>query len=98
MKRNMNTRLRLTTLAAIFAFLTPATSVLHAQVIGPSGGIDVPDGTRKCIIPRDRASQRFELFQPLSCLEQVVNVSATSGNQAESFINVNPTNPNNIVA
>ena len=35
---------------------------------------------------------------PLTCLEPVVNVSATTGNQAESFINVNPTNPNNLVA
>ena len=28
----------------------------------------------------------------------MVNVSATAGNQAESFVNVNPTNTNNIVA
>ena len=35
---------------------------------------------------------------PLACLEPVVNVSATTGNQAESFVNVNPTNPNNLVA
>jgi hypothetical protein len=62
------------------------------------GGIDVPDGTRKCLIPKDRGPQPFELFRPLACLEQVLNVSATTGNQAESFINVNPTNPNNVVA
>ena len=35
---------------------------------------------------------------PLTCLEPVVNVSATTGNQAESFVNVNPPNPNNLVA
>src|SRR5207253_9962489 len=33
-----------------------------------------------------------------TCLEAVVNVSATTGNQAESFVNVNPTNTNNLVA
>ena len=51
----MNTRLRLTMLAAVFAFLTPATSILHAQVLAATEGIDVPDGTRKCIKPKDRA-------------------------------------------
>src|SRR5260370_973286 len=35
----------------------------------------------------------FSLFQSIR-----VNVSATTGNQAESFVNVNPTNTNNIVA
>ena len=91
----MNTRLRLTILAALFAFLAPATFILQGHMIG---GIDVPNGTRKCIKPPERAQKSFELFRPLTCLEAVVNVSATTGNQAESFINVNPTNPNNIVA
>src|SRR5437762_11626740 len=94
----MNTRLCLTILAAVFAFLTPATSILHAQVLAPTGGIDVPDGTRKCIKPKERAPKPIDLFTPLTCLEAVVNVSATAGNQAESFVNVNPTNTNNLVA
>jgi hypothetical protein len=94
----MNTRLRLTALAAVFAFLMPATSILHAQVLVSTGGIDVPDGTRKCIKPPERAVKPIDLFRPLTCLEAVVNASATAGNQAESFVNVNPTNPNNIVA
>jgi len=94
----MNKRLRLTTLAAVFAFLTPAASTLHAQVLAATEGIDVPDGTRKCIKPKDRVPKPPDLFTPLACLEAVVNVSATTGNQAESFVNVNPTNPNNIVA
>ena len=94
----MNTRLRLTMLAVLFAFLTPATSTLHAQVLAATEGIDVPDGTRKCIKPKDRAPIPNNLFTPLTCLEAVVNVSATTGNQAESFVNVNPTNTNNIVA
>ena len=46
---------------------------------------------RTCVEPND-------LLAPLTCLEPVVNVSATTGNQAESFVNVNPTNTNNIVA
>src|SRR5215472_3300483 len=94
----MNTRLQLTLLATFSALLTPSTSMLHAQVVVPTKHIEVPDGTRKCIKPPERALQPFELFRPLTCLEAVVNVSATTGNQAESFINVNPTNPNNIVA
>ena len=94
----MNTRLRLTVLAAVFAFLTPATSTLHGQVLAPTGGIDVPDGTRKCIKPQERAPKPTDLLVPLVCVEPVVNVSATAGNQAESFVNVNPTNTNNLVA
>src|SRR6266576_6005658 len=93
----MNTRLCLTILA-VFAFLTPAASMLHAQVLAATEGINVPDGTRKCIKPKDRVPKPPDLFAPLSCLESVVNVSATTGNQAESFVNVNPTNPNNLVA
>ena len=59
----------------------------------------MPDGTRKCIFPQERAPRPTDLLLvPLTCLEPVVNVSATTGNQAESFINVNPTNPNNLVA
>ena len=86
-------------LATVFAFLTPATSILHAQMRSGDRRIDVPDGTRKCIIPKDRAPRPTDLLMvPLTCLEPVVNVSATTGNQAESFINVNPTNTNNLVA
>ena len=94
----MNTRLHLIMLATVFAFLTPTTSILHAQVSAATEGIDVPDGTRKCIKPKERAPIPTGLFTPLTCLEPVVNVSATAGNQAESFVNVNPTNPNNLVA
>src|SRR5436305_238402 len=47
----MNTRLHLTSLTAVFAFLTPATSILHAQMRTAIQGRDVPDGTRKCILP-----------------------------------------------
>ena len=94
----MNTRLRLTALAAVFAFLTPPTFTLHARMLGPEA-IEVPDGTRKCIKPKDRAPKPTDLlFAPLTCLESVVNVSATAGNQAESFVVVNPTNTNNLVA
>src|SRR5437588_1710215 len=94
----MNTHLRLTTLAAVFAFLTPATSTLHAQVLAATEGINVPELPRKCIKPKERAVKPIDLFTPLTCLEAVVNVSATAGNQAESFVNVNPTNTNNLVA
>ena len=47
---------------------------------------------------QDRVPLRPDGFVPLACMVPVVNVSATTGNQAESFVNVNPTNPNNLVA
>src|SRR5438105_2499536 len=96
---HMNTRLRLTALAAVFAFLTPPTFTLHARMLGPEA-IEVPDGTRKCIKPKDRAPKPTDLllFAPLTRLEPVVNVIATAGNQSESFANVNPTNTANLVA
>ena len=94
----MNTRLIPTMLAALLALITPTTSTSHAQMLQTTQGINVPDGTRKCILPPQRASRPFELFTPMACLEAVVNVSATTGNQAESFINVDPTNPNRVVA
>src|SRR5262245_53236508 len=94
----MKTRLLLTALAAVLAFLTPGTSTLHAQVLTPTEGIHVPELPRKCIKPKDRAPVLTDLLAPLTCLEPVVNVSATPGNQAESFVVVNPTNTSNLVA
>src|SRR5881394_4042551 len=95
----MNTRLRLTALAAVFAFLAPANSALHARMLAPMG-IEVPDGTRKCIWrkPDNRVPVPTDLFVPLACSAPVVNVSATAGNQEESFVVVNPTNTSNLVA
>jgi hypothetical protein len=97
----MNTRLPMTALAAVFAFVMNATSTLHAQVLAATEGIDVPELPRKCIKPKERALVPTDLLKPVvpfGCLEPVVNVSATLGNQAESFVNVNPTNTNNLVA
>jgi hypothetical protein len=94
----MNTRLRLTIVAVVFAFLTAITFIFHGQLLAGTADINVSEAPHKCIMPPQRAPKSFKLFNPLSCLEPVVNVSATTGNQAESFINVNPTNPNNIVA
>src|SRR5207237_6060261 len=64
---------------------------------GPEA-IEVPDGTRKCIKPTDRLPALIDQLVPLACTAPVVNVSVTAGNQAESFVVVNPTNPNNLVA
>ena len=94
----MNTRLHLSIIATVFVLLMPSKSMLHAQLVAPTKHLPIPDGTRKCIKPPERAPQMFQLFTPLTCLEPVVNASATAGNQAESFVNVNPTNTNNIVA
>src|SRR6266480_3826360 len=92
----MKTRLFL--VVAVFALLTASTSTLHTQMLPATEGIDVPDGTRKCIKPRDRARVPTDLLVPLACTVPVVNVSATLGNEAESFVVVNPTNTNNLVA
>jgi hypothetical protein len=98
MNTHINNCVRLTALAAVFAFLTPTTSTMHAQVLGATEGINVPELPRKCIKPEERAPVLTHLLAPLACLEPVVNASATLGNQAESFVVVNPTNTNNIVA
>src|SRR6476620_7279817 len=90
----MDTRLRSTVIVAAFVFLTP---ILHARMLAPMS-IEVPDGTRKCIKPYDRAPVPTDMFVPLACSAPVVNVSATAGNQSESFVVVNPTNTNNLVA
>src|SRR5947199_6118725 len=89
---HMKRRLFLTTLCAVLAFLTPASSTLYAQVLAATKGIDAPELPRKCIKPKDRAPVITTLLAPLACLEPVVNVSATSGNQSESFMVTNPTN------
>ena len=95
----MNTRLRLIVLAAIFAFLTPATSPQTLARI--KGKPEVPDGTRKCIKPKERPWAPTDLLKPsvpFTCVAPVTNVSVRSGNESESFVLVNPTNPNNLVA
>src|SRR5260370_13482449 len=96
-KTHMKACLRLTELAAVFAFLTATTSTIHAQVLAATEGIDVAQLPRKCIKPKERAPIPTDLFAPFACLEPVVHVSATLCNQADSFVLVNPTNPNNIV-
>lgn len=83
-------------LAAASALLIPTASSLYARVLAPMG-IEVPDGTRKCIKPKDPEPSPLGSFVPLACNAPVVNVSATAGNQSESFVMVNPNNTNNLV-
>src|SRR3982751_1738338 len=98
----MKTRLRLLTLAAVLACLTSSSPTLQSQVqkaAADGAGIEIPDGTRKCIKPiKLTAVEANPLFVPLSCLMPVVNVSIRAGNESESFVVVNPTNTNNLVA
>ncbi|HUS15758.1 MAG TPA: proprotein convertase P-domain-containing protein, partial [Chloroflexia bacterium] len=60
----------------------------------------VPDGTRK--LPPSASSVKpvapDSSYRPFACTAAVVNVSQRSGNEAESQVVINPTNPNNIVA
>ena len=98
----MNTPLRrLIMVAAVSALLTPLTCTLRAQV--PAGKQDkqdnfVPDGTRKCIKPKNIVPIISDFLTPLACTVPVVNVSVRSGNESESYVVVNPTNTNNLVA
>src|ERR1043166_4683450 len=97
----MNTRLRLIALAAIFTFFTPFNSVLHAQFLKSNANTNIPDGTRKCIKPKEHPWAPTDLLKPsvpFTCVAPVTNVSVSSGNESESFLVVNPTNPNNLVA
>ncbi|HEU0209073.1 MAG TPA: dockerin type I domain-containing protein [Candidatus Udaeobacter sp.] len=94
----MNTRFRLTMLAAVFAFIAPVTSTLHAQRLPGNQDKYVPNGTRKCIKPKNQVPLLNGLLEPLACVTPVINVSARSGNESESFVVVNPTNTNNLVA
>lgn len=66
-------------------------------MLGPES-TEVPDGTRKCIKPKTSLPLPINQLVPLACTAPVVNVSAAAGNQAESFVVVNPTNTNNLVA
>src|SRR6478735_855858 len=56
--------------------------------------------TSKSPPPADRGAKgpSDPNYRPHACVEPVVNVSATSGNHAESHIVINPTNPQNLVA
>ncbi|HMA34796.1 MAG TPA: S-layer homology domain-containing protein [Chloroflexia bacterium] len=68
----------------------PATATAHPPV---------PDGTRKLPPPPGsvQPAPADPNYRPLACLAPVGNVSQTPGNQAESFVVINPTNPNNLV-
>jgi hypothetical protein len=95
----MNTRFHLTVLATSFAFLMSLTSPQMLARI--KGAMEVPDGTRKCIMPVQPALDLRALLEPavpFTCVAPVTNVSLRSGNESESFMLVNPTNPNNLVA
>src|SRR3954447_23976302 len=63
-------------------------------------GQDAPDATRK--LPPAPGNTKpvapNSSYSPQACLAPVVNVSATTGNQSESFIVVNPLNTQNLVA
>ncbi|MEO8287170.1 MAG: S-layer homology domain-containing protein [Chloroflexota bacterium] len=60
----------------------------------------VPDGTLKVPPPQSSGNHvpADPNFRPFACVESVVNVSQRSGNESESSVVINPTNPNNIVA
>ena len=83
-------------LAAVFAFIAPATSTLHAQLMPANQNKYVPDGTRKCIKPKNQMSFLSGVFNPLACVTPVINVSARVGNEDETYVVVNPTNTNQV--
>ena len=97
----MNTRLHLTLLAAVFGLLAPNAATLHAQSLFPNQNTIIPDGTRKCIFQRQRTplvDQLIKPAEPQACFVPVVNVSARVDNEDETYVVVNPTNTNQVVA
>ncbi len=62
-----------------------------ANVPGYTRKLPPPAGSVKPVAPDPN-------YHPTTCNGSVVNVSQTSGQQAESFVVVNPTNTNNLVA
>src|SRR5205085_4178214 len=66
----------------------------HFPLINP---LSLHDALPICIKPKDGEPTPLGSFVPLACTAPVVNVSATAGNQEESFVVVNPTNTNNLV-
>jgi hypothetical protein len=73
---------------------------LAANVGAPAAPTEAPGYTRKLPPPADsvKPAPPGENRQPRACVEPVVNVSQRNGNESESFVVFNPTNPNNIVA
>jgi hypothetical protein len=95
----MNTRLRLTMVAASFAFITLTMSTLQAQRLAEKQDRYVPDGTRKCLKPKNQDPILKRLLQqPEACIVPVINASARSGNEDETYVVVNPINTNQVVA
>src|SRR4051812_5170411 len=97
----------LTLLALVVAGLPLAGQSAQARLPGPAGvggaaisGTAMTNYTRK--LPPPPGSSKPVAgnpnYQPLACTASVVNASQTSGNESETFVVVNPTNPNNIVA
>ena len=78
------------------AQLTQPAATNAALAAAPAG----TDGPRK--LPPPAASAKpvpaDPSYQPLVCAAPVVNASQTTGNQSESSVVINPTNPLNIVA
>src|SRR4051794_3425049 len=74
--------------AALSGAGIPAASSLHVQ----DGTRKLPPATNPVAVPPDPS------YRPAACLETVVNVSQTTGNQSESAIVINPTNTQNVVA
>lgn len=97
-------------LALVILLLALATtgSVLGARVQPGSAApaaaaapaTDGPAGPRKLPPPQSAITPApgNPNYRPFACVAPVVNVSARVGNEDESFVVINPNNPNNIVA
>ncbi|MDQ2807772.1 MAG: S-layer homology domain-containing protein [Chloroflexota bacterium] len=88
-------------LGGLLGASAPAQAQLpQPGVSAPLNQAALPDGTRK--LPPPAGSSKpvpaDPSYQPLVCAAPVVNVSQTSGNQSESFVVINRTNPANLVA
>src|SRR3954451_3654977 len=77
---------------------------VQAQMPGVDVGAGAPTGTGPAAtyarkLPAEAGSVQpvaaDPAYRPLACTNSVVNASQTSGNEDESFVVINPTNPNN---
>jgi hypothetical protein len=85
-------------LVSVAASSAPAAGLAAASIPAQTG-TDATGGTRKAPPPENReAAPPTSNRQPQVCTDPVINVSATTGNQAESHLVINPTNPQNMVA
>jgi hypothetical protein len=76
----------------------PKQPLASGTIASEAGSISAQEAARKSPPPPGAQPARPAQGVRQVCVEPVVNVSQRTGNESESFVVINPTNPNNIVA